>query len=111
VGQKANKKAGETGSAFVALRHLPFPMLSAIMNLMDRMVAFENLKEHPWLGRAWGKLSQEELSIARRFIREHSQADRAEFEFALNRLFLDLPKPKHHNLILDLLCNANSLAK
>lgn len=74
---------------------------------MDRATKLEQLKTHAWFGRVFKRLSKSELELARSFLQSHDDLAKAEFEFAVNRMFLDKPKPKHWVEILDLLANAN----
>jgi hypothetical protein len=75
---------------------------------VNRLETFESLSLHPWLGKAFKKLGQAELELARAFLREHSALDKADFEPLVNRMFLDRPKPKHHTIIMELLVCSNS---
>jgi hypothetical protein len=77
--------------------------------VMTRLEKFESLQNHPWLKKSWGKLKTVEREIARQFLNENAQLDRGQFEFKVNRMFLDQPnKPKNWTIILELLANANS---
>lgn len=75
---------------------------------MNRLDTFEALATHPWLGKAFKKLTQSELLIARQFIVQNNALDKGAFETLVNRMFLDIPKPKHHTIILELLVCSNS---
>jgi hypothetical protein len=70
---------------------------------------FESLQNHPWLKKSWGKLKIAERDFARQFLNDHANLDRGQFEFKVNRMFLDQPiKPKNWTIISELLSNANS---
>ena len=73
-----------------------------------RLEAFEKMANHAMLGRLYQRLGAPELGIARAFLLNQAEASREAFEMALNRMFLDRPKPKNHRLILELLSCANS---
>lgn len=77
---------------------------------MTRLEAFESLKDHAWLGRLWARLTPTELMLCRQFINNRMDLSRGDFETELNRMFLDVPKPKHHTRILELLACANTMA-
>jgi hypothetical protein len=72
---------------------------------------FEALKEHPWLGKIFKKLSAKELSLARAFLNIHYGASKGDFEWAVQRMFLDKEKPKNFSIIMELLTCANSQIK
>lgn len=78
---------------------------------VDRLSTFNELKTHPWLGRVFRRLTQQELELARSFLLTHAGADAGTFEMLVNRMFLDRPKPKHHTIIMELLVCANSASR
>jgi hypothetical protein len=76
---------------------------------MDRSITFNNLKTHPWLSKAFIKLSKQEIQIATEFIHSNQLLSKGDFEFAVNRMFLDQAnKPKNYSIILELLTCCNS---
>ncbi len=75
---------------------------------MDRLAAFEQLKNHAWLGRLFLRLTKADIELCRAFIVSQEKTPKVEFELAVNRMFLDKPKPKNHTVILELLSCANS---
>lgn len=70
---------------------------------MSRLDNFLSLKDHAWLKKSYLKLSGDDLDLAKSFILENDHLDRASFEMAVNRMFLDKPKPKSWKYILELL--------
>lgn len=77
--------------------------------MCKRLERFESFREHPWLKKAFKKLSAKEVQIARDFIHANSKLDRNAFEMAVNRMFMDHPcKPKSWTVIVELLANSNS---
>lgn len=75
---------------------------------MTRLEAFYALKSHAWLGRVYARLTEKELSLAVHFLRERERCSKGEVDQAVQRMFLDLPKPKHWKEIQELLSCANS---
>lgn len=75
---------------------------------MNRMDLFKKLYNHAWLGRIYRRLYAEEMNLALDFIVSNDHLDKGPFEYAVNRMFLDKPKPKHFKEILELLTCANS---
>lgn len=75
----------------------------------NRLATFESYATHPWLGKAYKRLSMAERELVRRFIVDNNNLDKGAFEFKVNRMFLDQPnKPKNYTTILELLICANS---
>lgn len=75
-----------------------------------RLIAFRALARHPWLGRGFAKLTKGELAMAEAFLEGSASLDVGACELAINRLFLDKPKPKNWAIICELLCAANKAA-
>ncbi len=79
---------------------------------MSRAMAFENLKNHPWHGRVFAKLKASDKELALKFIEENDRLLILDFEYRVNRMFLDKPaKPKNWTIICELLQAANFIAK
>lgn len=74
---------------------------------MNRLLKFEQLSSHAWLGRIYRKLNEQELLLARHFIREHDHLNAHEFSIKVNRMFIDRSKPKHFLEVMELLCCSN----
>jgi len=73
-----------------------------------RLIKFENLKDDPWFKRIYSRLSKPDLELARGFLAKHATLSSDEFEFKLNRLFLDIEaKPKRWLEITELLMISN----
>jgi hypothetical protein len=88
---------------FVRLRYNPE------MDSCRRLQIFESYRTHPWLKKAYAKLKSDEIALAHGFIKSHTNLDKASFEKAINRMFLDTPvKPKNWTVINELLTCANS---
>lgn len=75
---------------------------------MTRLEYFHEFKNHPWFGRLYKRLSERDMEIAVDFILKNDHLPIGEFEFAINRMFLDKEKPKQYKIILELLTCANS---
>lgn len=75
---------------------------------MTRVEIFNKLAQHPWLGRVYDRLTMREREIAVTFIHEHDHLAKGEFEYAVNRMFLDRERPRRYKEILELLTCANS---
>lgn len=76
--------------------------------MSSRIRAFEQFKNHPWLGRVYKRLDKADLELAHGFLSENASLNKAAFESAALRLFLDKPKPKNWTAIEELLVCANS---
>jgi hypothetical protein len=74
----------------------------------DRRLAFDNLAKHPWLGRVFSRLKDEDLAAARAFISANSELSKGDFELKINRMFIDRVRPKRYKEIMELLTCANS---
>ncbi len=75
---------------------------------LKRFVTFAGYQEHPVLSKPWKRLTDDELEFVGDFIHKLGQADKGQFELAVNRMFIDKPKPKHWAIIMELLSCANS---
>lgn len=75
---------------------------------MDRLTAYLSYKTHPWLSKSFKRLKSDEIDLGVQFIKANENLDKDAFDKAINRMFLDRPKPKHWATILELLANANS---
>lgn len=73
-----------------------------------RLENFLALEIHPWLGKSFKKLKKSDLEICFKFLKDFESLDKNDFEFKLNRLFLDKDKPKNWMIISELLSNVNS---
>lgn len=76
-----------------------------------RLENFYYLKLHPMLGRRFRKLSPDQVSECEAFIICNAPLNNDDFEKAVNRMFLDVVKPKNYKDMLELLSCANSLSK
>lgn len=75
----------------------------------NRLVIFGELRTHPWYGKFFQKLGVLNIADAQEFIIENLEDSVEDFEYKLNRLFLDREKPKEYTRILELLSATNSL--
>lgn len=75
---------------------------------MNRIDAFKKLEGHAWLGKVFAKLSKQEKELAMDFLAKNSALSNGDFQLAVNRMFLDAPKPKNHTSVMELLSCANS---
>lgn len=76
---------------------------------MSRLSNFKSLETHAWLSRVYSRLTAAELKMALEFIEKRDNLSGDDFEAAINRMFIDIKKPKHANEILELLACANSM--
>jgi hypothetical protein len=76
-----------------------------------RLEAFKALKNHAWLRNVYEKLTGGELELCLAFIEVHGDLSKGEFEYAVNRMFLDRPKTKNYTCVLELLTCANASAE
>lgn len=72
-----------------------------------RLTKFKNLTNHPHYSRLMNRLNLQDMELITRFITSNGDIDKSTFEFRLNRLFLDKPKPKNWSLILEFLMISN----
>lgn len=75
---------------------------------MDRLEVFKSFSLHPMFKKVFTKLKPVELMMAEKFIVDNEHLNRANFEMAVNRMFLDKPKTKHWKEIMELLTCSNS---
>jgi hypothetical protein len=76
---------------------------------MGRRDVLISYQDHAIFGRLWKRLIPSERDFAHSFINSHDNLSKKDFEYAVNRAFLDLPnKPKHWKEILELLACTNS---
>lgn len=74
----------------------------------ERLSKFKSFKTHPWFGRIFKKINSNDILFAESFIEKNEPLNKGEFEFAVNRLFLDRAKPKAWKEIVELLTCCNS---
>lgn len=77
----------------------------------NRITEFHKLSEHPWLHKTYKRLSKEHITFCESFIKDNDHLGHLEFEYAINRMFLDKVKPysyKHIAIIQELLTCCNS---
>lgn len=76
-------------------------------SMSQRLAQFRSYESHAWLKKVHSKLKAEDRRIAEEFIASHDGLDQGAFEMAVNRMFLDKPKPKRFGEILELLTCCN----
>jgi hypothetical protein len=76
--------------------------------MLNRKTVFESYATHHWLKKSYKRLSTDEISAAHAFIADNAALSRAEFELAINRMFMFRDKPKNWTTIVELLTCANS---
>jgi hypothetical protein len=79
---------------------------------MNTIKIFLNLENHPltMIQNGFKKLKRDELLIGINFIIQNDSLNKDDFEYKLNRLFMDkLEKPKNWTNILELLSITNTL--
>jgi hypothetical protein len=78
---------------------------------MTRLEALKlKVQQYPYQKNAL-KLSEAEFDEMVAFLEEKDDLGHLEFEYAVNRMFLDRPKPKHFAIVQELLSVANTAAK
>jgi hypothetical protein len=65
-------------------------------------------KDHAILGKLYKRLKAEDITALNSFLKANAHLDKGSFERAVNRMFIDRPKPKHWKEIIELLSCANS---
>lgn len=76
----------------------------------SRREKFEILREHPWLGKIFRKLTLADMKLCIEFLNLHESKTIDEFEFLVNRMFLDKSdRPKNSGIIQELLSCANKI--
>lgn len=79
---------------------------------MNRTESLEITFKHPFLKKGFIKLKKEEIDFCYDFITKNSDTNPDEFEYRLNRFFLDIElKPKNWKIILELLSCSNTFYK
>lgn len=76
---------------------------------MDRLERFKSFSLHPMLKKIFTRLTPVEEIICEKFIVDNESLNKANFEYAVNRMFLDRPKTKHWKEIVELLTCSNSV--
>jgi hypothetical protein len=79
--------------------------------IYDRQNEFLKLKEDPWFNRVYKRLTEDEIKESLGFINENGSKNYGEFEYTLNRYFLDRKKPKHWKEMIELIMISNRVAK
>jgi hypothetical protein len=72
---------------------------------------FLSLRDDAHLRKIYSTLTPREHKIAIDFIELHCDLDYDDFQFKVNRMFLDKEKPKNFTMILELVSAANLRAK
>lgn len=70
---------------------------------MSRIERFKALETDPWFSRVFKRLSKEDQALCLAWIQRNDALDKAAFEMAVHRMFLDKPKPKRWTEITELL--------
>lgn len=74
----------------------------------QRKQSYQSLKTHPWFKRLFKRVKPEHEQLILSFIAANDCLNKNDFEAAVNRMFLDKPKPKNYEIVLELLANANA---
>ena len=72
-----------------------------------RSQIFDSYANHPWLKKVYNRLTEADKQIAKDFIAKNDHLGMLEFEYAVNRMFLDKDRPKRFAMIQELLTCAN----
>jgi hypothetical protein len=76
--------------------------------MTKRLMKFHSLKTHAWFSRVYKKLSADDIKFCEQFISQYDALNKDDFEFTINRAFLDkAEKPTRWTLMIELLANAN----
>lgn len=75
--------------------------------MSQRLNKFNGYAEHPWLCRVYKKLPKNLILLGEKFILENDHLNKEEFDFIVNRMFLDKPKPNGWEGLMELLSNCN----
>lgn len=75
---------------------------------MKRLEAFKALKDHPWLGRSFKKLSKADEDYCIAWLEANAGLSKDQAPHYIVRLWLDRPKPKAWKEMEELLICANS---
>ena len=86
-------------------------MRSSNMSTNQTIKAFHSLATHAWYAKHYAKLSAQQLKFCSDWLTAHAHLTHNELELAVNRMFLDKPKPPAWKLIMELTSAANSMAK
>lgn len=78
---------------------------------MNRLDAFQFLAQDTWYGRLYEKLSARDRVDCREFIAANDHLDADNFELAVNRWFIDKPKPKSWTAMAELVSTAGAKSK
>jgi hypothetical protein len=78
------------------------------MKVMKRQEILNSYEKHAWLKKVYARLNASDKAMIERFIADNDGLDKHNFEFAINRMFLDKNRPKNYKLILELLTCCNS---
>lgn len=75
-----------------------------------RIHALEELSQAGHYSKAAKQLSAADFDRLVSFINKNDGLSHLDFEYAVNRMFLDLPKPKNWSIIVELACAINTKA-
>ena len=78
---------------------------------MNRLKRLASLSKHPLYRRTWDKLPERQRRWLTDYVTEHADESRSDFEFTVNRLWLDQPKPLNHVAMIELLLASNTPEK
>ncbi len=80
--------------------------------ILLRMKNLNDLKEHPWISKLFGKINQKDMDFLIYEIEESDGLDTDQWESRINRLFIDNPnKPKRWKELSEILSSINSRTK
>lgn len=77
---------------------------------MNKEQSLDKLRNHIYYGKLYSKLNMKDKAEVVAFALVNFDLDKNDFEFKVNRMFLDMPdKPKNWTLICELLSAFNGL--
>jgi len=78
------------------------------MNRLDALL--ERSSRYPYVAK-FNRLTEKEYELMVMFIHENDSLPHIDYEYAVNRMFLDREKPKNWTIIQELLTASNTAAK
>lgn len=82
----------------------------AIIIYMKRLEAFRSLEQHPWSSRIFKKLKENDVNFCISFIEKNNGLNKLDFEYAVNRIFIDKEKTKNWKIISEILISTNVIS-
>ena len=81
---------------------------SLLLYNKDMETIIISMEKHPIYSKLFKRLKNDEFKMIENFIEENNSKNKGDFEYKINRLFLDKEKPKNWAIILELLSIYNT---